>query len=149
MSNFSLDVTSRGSTKGAFELLFEQHDHAPVTWWAYEVVDRWHVGTVPTRSGKDLVENIVCLLLGYGPNSPSGLKESNWQRFLVPYTDADALSSYVDIWLSQADRGREPDIDGSMSRSAWQVRDTQIGNPTSWVSGIWGVVYPVWAEFHK
>ena len=81
------------------------------------------------------------LILGRAQEGDPG-----WVIMLAPVTAEEAVPM-VKMWLREQDYGREPDIDGSCSKS-WRV----FNGPWGYAGNDWrGVVAiePYWAEYHK
>ena len=63
----------------------------------------------------------------------------------LPYEmNVDAAIEFVWGWLQAADRGPEPDLDGSCKRDGFIVENTKHGWSYRFVR-----VLPVWSEYHK
>jgi hypothetical protein len=138
LDNFHIDITAEGRDTLMEALVIAFRHNAPggkVTHWA-ELAVPDHEGGLPT--GRALV------LLWHEETPKVG--DPPMQRFPVPLDAAGALG-VVERWLDAADRGNEPDHDGS-NGEGFRVFCEGWGHVRGYHYAVVGIS-PTWAWYGK
>ena len=138
MDNFQIDVTAEEeeTLKDILRIAFRHNSGGKATHWVEMQVStnaEW-MGATPNRKA---------LVLLWSEEKREGL---DVQRFPVPL-NSDQATNLVMEWLSQADRGPEPDHDGS-NGEGFRVYCDHWGHFEGLHSAIVGIV-PAWAMYGK